>query len=78
MAIKKLKPHAQLYAVEINSQATKILKKSEICNNLWNDSILNFNKKFGRLSFTSGINIVDQVSWIKHINPYMNVVKSIF
>ena len=62
IAIKKLKPHAQLYAVEINSQATKILKKSEICTNLWNDSILNFNEKnLVDFSFTSGVLI--------HVDP---------
>ena len=62
IAIKKLKPHAQLYAVEINAQATKILKKSEICTNLWNDSILNFNEKnLVDFSFTSGVLI--------HVDP---------
>ena len=62
LAIKKLFPEATLNAVEINYKAFDILKNSNICKNLWHDSILNFSQQnIVDFSFTSGVLI--------HIDP---------
>tara|TARA_X000000950_G_C13918380_1_gene662088 strand:- start:5620 stop:6246 length:627 start_codon:yes stop_codon:yes gene_type:complete len=62
LAIRKLLPNARLKAVEINSKAINILKKSDVCEKIWHDSILNFKEKdIVNFSFTVGVLI--------HIDP---------
>ncbi len=67
MAISTLLPLVKLSAVEINTQAASYIRKQELCEKIWNESMLEFNsrKKYD-LSFTSGVLI--------HINPkYLNL-----
>ena len=66
LAIRNLIPNSILSGVEVNENALDELKGLNICENLWHDSMLNFNKKnIAEMSFTSGVLI--------HLNPdYLN------
>ena len=56
IALKNLMPSANLNAVELNKKAVDALKNLKICNNIWQDSILKFNRQhIADLSFTSGV-----------------------
>ena len=62
LVLKILFPKALFNAVEINATAIDNLKKLKICDQIWYDSILNFEKEnVADLSLNSGVLI--------HINP---------
>ncbi len=62
LALKQLIPKANLKAIEINNKAVNKLKKLNICSDVWQGSMLCYNKKYKvDLSFTAGVLI--------HISP---------
>ena len=68
-ALKKIYKNIELYGVEINRKAYKIVNKKYFC---FNESILNFktNKKFD-LVFTAGVLIHQNPKYLKHIYKKM-------
>jgi len=63
-ALKLIYPEQQQYAIEINSDAVKVLPESIPVGNIFNDSILNYNSTIkAELALIKGVLI--------HINPLM-------